>query len=127
MLNMAQTSQQLTDKLTNTHNELRLLFQEDFEKASRRLKLSHYTNGNRAGRLLVNRIKAHRYKTQIPYILHPKTLIKLHHPQAIADAFSHYYGLLYNLDDNTIPQPTPDIIEAFLKKKKTSQIILCTV
>lgn len=91
MLNL---SQLLTDQLVQLRTELRLLFLEYFEKASRRLKLSYYMSGNWAGKLLANRIRGHRYKTQIPYIKQPKTQVKQFHPQAIAVAFSQYYGSL---------------------------------
>lgn len=92
--NMAHASQKLTDQLTLLCSELRLLFLEDFEKASRRLKLSYYTSGNRSGKMLANKLRGHRYKTQIPFIIHPTTHTKQNHPQAIADAFSQYYGSL---------------------------------
>lgn len=106
----------LTAQLTQLRTDLRLLFLEDFEKASRRLKLKYYTSGNRAGKLLVNKLKGQRHKTQIPYVLHPITKTKQYHPQAIADAFSQNYSSLYNLrDDSSIPQPNASLIESFLQ------------
>lgn len=113
---MSKTSQILIEQLAQLRTELRLLLLEDFDKASRKSKLTYYTSGNRAGKLLAKRIRGHRYRTHIQHIIHPKTQIKNQHPQAIADAFSHYYGSLYNLKNNsTIPQPTPEIIETFLQ------------
>lgn len=92
--NKINTSSPLTDQLSRLRTELRLRFMDEYEKASRRLKLVYYTSGNRAGKLLANRLKGHRYKSQIPYICHPVTKAKQYHPQAIAGAFSHYYGSL---------------------------------
>lgn len=90
---------------------------DDFEKATRRLKLSYYTSGNRAGKLLANKLKGQRYRTQIHFIKHPTTHNKQYHPQHIADTFSQYYSLLYNIKDNTTaPPPTSDIIKTFLEQ-----------
>lgn len=114
---MIHTSQKLTESLSHLRNDLRLLFMEDFEKATRRLKLSYYTSGNKEGKLLANKLKGQRYKTQIPFIKHPITHTKHYHPQQLADAFSQYYSSLYNIkDDTTAPQPTPEIITSFLKQ-----------
>lgn len=93
--NMINTSTSLIDQITKLRTELRLLLLEDFEKATRKLKLSYYTCGNRAGKLLAQQLRGHRYKTHIQHII--QTQIKHQHPQDIADAFSHYYSSLYNL------------------------------
>lgn len=69
--------------------ELCLLFLENFEKSARRSNMNYYVNGNRAGKLLAQRIKGCRYKSKIPYITHSLTKEKHYHPQDIADTFSH--------------------------------------
>lgn len=77
----------------------------------------YYRTGNKAGKILAYRIKGLRYKTKIPYILHPLSKHKLYHPQDIADTFSQYYSTLYNLkDDMNTPQPNTDAINTFLQQ-----------
>lgn len=106
------TSQQLT----KLRYDLRLQLLEDFEKASKKLKMTYYATNNKAGKTLSHRIKGHRHKTKIPFILHPLTKHKLYHPQDIADTFSHYYSSLYNLkDDTNTVQPSTDAITSFLQ------------
>lgn len=73
--------------------------------------MNYYATGNKAGKLLAQTRKGHSYKSKVPHIIHPQTNQKEYHPQKIADAFSYYYGTLYNLKDDpsTIP-PTPETI-----------------
>lgn len=47
--------------------------------------------------ILAQNLKGHRYKTKIPYIIHPGTKQKEYHPQKIADAFSFYYSSLFTI------------------------------
>lgn len=35
--------------------------------------MAYYANSNRAGKLLAQALREHRYKTKIPYIIHPGT------------------------------------------------------
>lgn len=78
--------------------------------------MSYYATGNKAGKLLAHRVKGLRYKTKIPYIIHPLSNSKLYHPQDIDDSFSHYFSTLYNLkDDADTYQPIPDAISQFLQ------------
>lgn len=45
----------------------------------------------------------------------PSTGKKVYNPKEIADAFSAYYGSLYDLqNDPSTSQPTPEIISKFL-------------
>lgn len=85
--------------------------------------MSYTANGNKAGKSLATRPRGHRQKTKILYIIHPENQSKLYHPQAIADAFSTYYGSHYNLkqDPHTI-QLTSSMITKFLDKIKLPQL-----
>lgn len=105
------------------HYDLRLLLLGDFEKSSRKLKMNYYANGNRAGKDLNQCLWGCRYKSKIPFIIHPLAKDKHCHPKDIADAFSHYYGSLYNLEKNPHTyQPTPKSINNFLKKNVPSPV-----
>lgn len=74
-----------------------------------------YASGNRAGKLLAQRLRGHRYKSKIPFIIHPATKTRHYHPKDIADAFNSYYVSLYNLGkDPLTPQPDPEMITKFL-------------
>lgn len=113
--NKQNTSPILSQQLTQLRNDLRLLLLESFERSSKKLKMSYYATGNKAGKTLAYRLKGLRHKSKIPYILHPTTKHKLYHPQDIADTFSHYYSTLYNLkDDTNTIQPSTDAINSFL-------------
>lgn len=115
--NKANASPLASEQLTQLRYELRLILLHNFEKTSKHLKMTYYVSGNKAGRLLANCLKGQRHKTKIPYVLHPKTQEKLHHPQAIADAFSYYYSSLYNLqEDSAMIQPTKFMISDFLER-----------
>ena len=113
--NKKDTSQKLSAQLSRLRYDLRMVLLDNFDLAARRLKMTYYVSGNKAGKLLANRLRGIRYKTKIPYILHPTTKEKLYHPQAIADAFSCYYNSLYNLkEDQATIQPTESMISTFL-------------
>lgn len=88
---------------------------ENIEKASKKMKMTYYATGNRAGKLLAQKLRGLRYKTKIPDIRHPNTNDKLYHPQDIVDAFSHSCSTLYNLkDDVDTCKPNPAMISQFL-------------
>lgn len=115
--NKQKPSHPISQQLTQLCYDLRLLLLENFERASKKLKMTYYATGNKAGKTLAHRIKGLRHKTKIPFILHPFTKHKLYHPQDIADTFSHYYSSLYNLkDDTNIAQPSTDAINTFLQQ-----------
>lgn len=106
--NKHKPSPTLSLKLTALRSDLRLHLLENVEKTTKRLRMNYYATGNKAGKLLAQTLKGHRYKSKVPYIIHPKTKQKEYHPQEIADAFTYYYGTLYNLkDDPSTIQPTP--------------------
>lgn len=63
------------------------------------------------------RIKGHHINIKITHLYHPTSKQKLIDPQAIADAFNHYYNTLYNLKDaSTITQPSIEEIDSFLQE-----------
>lgn len=104
-----------SNKLAKAQNDLRALLVLQHTGNAHKLRASFYTHGNKAGKLLVNQIKDKTFKQRIPHLYHPKLGSKLLNPKEIADAFSSYYGSLYNLkDDKETPQPTPELIEQFL-------------
>lgn len=87
--------------------------------------MTYYINGNRAGKLLAQNLRGHRYRTKIPYIFHPGTKQKEFHPQKIADAFSFYYRSLYNLkNDPATHQPTLEEINKSLAGVPTPELTL---
>lgn len=92
--NKLNTSRTLSQKLLQLRYDLRLLLLENFEKSSRKLKMTYYANGNTAGKLLAQNLKGHRYKTKIPIFIHSGTKQKEYHPQKITDAFK-FYRVLY--------------------------------
>lgn len=98
-LNKQQPHPNLKNKLLKLHLELRSLLFENFDKLQKRLKMHFYASGNRARTFLANQIKGHHIKTHILYLYHPATREKLLNPQDIADAFSTFYGTLYNFKD----------------------------
>lgn len=68
-------------------------------------------------------IEAKSMKTKILFIFNPAYNDKLYHPQAIADTFSHYHSSLYNPKNyTTIPQPSAEIINEFLKQVNFPQL-----
>lgn len=65
--------------------------------------------------MLAQNLKGHRYKSKIPFVIHPGNKQKEYHPPKIADAFSYYYSSLYNLkNDPMTHEPTPEAINSFL-------------
>lgn len=55
----------------------------------------------------MNKLKAQKVKTRIPYIFHSFTKYKLHYPQDIVGVFVEYYGTLYNLKTDAATNPSP--------------------
>ena len=49
--NKKQTSLIISDKLSQLRHSLRIIMLEDFERASKRLKMSYHVSGNKAGKL----------------------------------------------------------------------------
>lgn len=67
--------------------------------------MTYYADGKRTGTFMARELRGHPHKPKILFIHHPVTQVKLYNPKDIAEAFSLYYGLLYNLkEDNTILQ-----------------------
>lgn len=85
--------------------------------------MNYYANGTRTGKVFAQRLRGCRCKSKIPFIIHPLTKDKCYHPKDIVDAFSHYYGSLYNIekDPNTY-QPTPESLNNFFKKISLPQL-----
>lgn len=50
--NKINTTPATAEQLTKLRYDLRLILLVDFEKASRKLKMSYYANGNKAGKIL---------------------------------------------------------------------------
>uniref|UniRef100_A0A803J671 Reverse transcriptase domain-containing protein n=1 Tax=Xenopus tropicalis TaxID=8364 RepID=A0A803J671_XENTR len=78
------------------------------------LKQKYYSDDNKCGRLLTNKLREARAKSRIESI---KTTDgkKLTNPTQIAQEFAKYYSTLYNLsNDPHTPQPTQTEIDSFL-------------
>lgn len=72
---------------------------------------------------MARRVAAVRHKTKIPFVHTHNAATKVFHPQAISDAFSEYYGNLYNLKNNTtIPFPSDKAINSFLAPQSPHSI-----
>lgn len=69
--NKTDTSLAVSEQLTQLRYKLCLTLLDNFEKASKRLKMTYYVSGNKAGKLLANRLKGQRHKTKIPCIFAP--------------------------------------------------------
>lgn len=77
--------------------------------------MTYYVNDKKAGECLAQNFRGHRYRTRIPYKIHPGNKQKEFHPQKIADTFSYYYRTVYQLKkDLSMHQPTPEAINKFL-------------
>lgn len=59
MSNKQNPSPQLSQKLNQLKYDLRILLLENFEKASRKLKMSYYATKKRVGKLLAQKFKGH--------------------------------------------------------------------
>lgn len=69
--------------------------------------------------MLARRIKGRRIKSKITHLYHPHTKENRINPQDIANAFSIYYGNLYNTrQDPSTFQPSKDDINTFLNQIK---------
>lgn len=102
------SSTELKSKILTLRTELRSILLGNFDKYQKCLKMQSYASGNKAGKLLARQIEGAQAKTHIPFLYHPITKQKLSDLQAIANAFSIYYGTLYNLkNDNTLDQIPP--------------------
>lgn len=108
-----------TNHLLSLRQELKVLLLHSYEFLQRKFKATTYSTSNKAGKKLAQRLKGRRVKTKIPLLIHPHTSIPLSDPQDIADAFSAYYGDLYNLhrDPHTL-QPSQTDIDNFLQNLK---------
>lgn len=104
-------------QLLSLRQDLRTLLLNSFEQVQRKIRATYYSTSNKAGKLLAQRLKGRRTKTQIPHMTHPHTKQMLTNPQDIANAFSDYYSDLYNISrDSSTSQPSHDDIDAFLQK-----------
>lgn len=56
----------LSGRLSDARNELRSLLLDEFEFMSRRLKMTHYTQGNKVGKLLAQRLKRSSEEIETP-------------------------------------------------------------
>lgn len=80
----------------------------------KRLRLSWYSQGNKAGKHLAQQYKRRAAQTKIPFLLNQEGH-KLTNPKDIANEFSAFYSKLYNLSLSTSePHPTPQLIQDFL-------------
>lgn len=107
----------LLQQLNDTRNELQAILISNHEKYLK-LKLNHYSQGNKEGKLLAFQLLNRQNKQKIHKIIHHKSGIVLHNPQIKADAFAEYYEGLYNLKEESIPQPQPLDIIQFINKIK---------
>lgn len=108
-----------TNHLLSLRQELRTLLLHSYEFLQKKFKATSYSTSNKAGKKLAQRLKGRRTKAKISQLFHPHTKAPLSNPQDIANAFSVYYGDLYNLKQDPLAhQPTPDDIDQFLRKVK---------
>uniref|UniRef100_A0A8C5P7R3 Reverse transcriptase domain-containing protein n=1 Tax=Leptobrachium leishanense TaxID=445787 RepID=A0A8C5P7R3_9ANUR len=85
------------------------------ERAIRRLNLTQYTQGNKAGRLLASKLKSKRLQTKISYLL-DNGGDRIYNPLKISEEFADFYASLYKLkSDPTTHDPDPDEITRFLQ------------
>lgn len=76
-------------KFSLIQEKLRSYYLQDYERSLKRLKLSYYSHGDRAGKFLANRVKTLQAKNKIPYIS-SVSQGKICDPRLIADAFAEY-------------------------------------
>ncbi|CAH2252535.1 Hypothetical predicted protein, partial [Pelobates cultripes] len=113
-LNKSNPSTKLAKKVARLQRDLNALSLQTIERRMRALKSTYYTQGNRAGKLLANKLKAQRLQSKIPYIESPQAS-KLYNPTDIVNALASFYSNLYNLkNDSSVPQPTHAVIDEFL-------------
>lgn len=70
----------LSTKLTNLQRDFHTLLLEKFDRNSRCLKMTYYTSGNKANKLLARHLQGYRNKTKIFYVYHPFTKQKVLNP-----------------------------------------------
>ncbi|CAH2245251.1 Hypothetical predicted protein [Pelobates cultripes] len=84
------------------------------ERQMRKLNLTHYMQGNKAGKSLARRLKTHYLQSKLPYMT-SATNHKLYNPQDIVEELASYFDTLYNLHRaNDTYQPSKDEILDFL-------------
>lgn len=87
-----------TNPIQTLSTKLHTLLLENFERNSRRLKMTYYASGKKANKWLARCLQGYRNKGKNYFFLHhPLTKQKVLNPQKIVDAFSCYYSSLYNL------------------------------
>uniref|UniRef100_A0A8C5QA48 Reverse transcriptase domain-containing protein n=1 Tax=Leptobrachium leishanense TaxID=445787 RepID=A0A8C5QA48_9ANUR len=105
----------LLSRLTTLRRDLIQMTLQSSERAIRRLNLTQYTQGNKAGRLLASKLKSKRLQTKIPYLL-DNGGDRIYNPLKISEEFANFYASLYNLkSDPTTHDPDPDEINQFLQ------------
>lgn len=65
--NKTNPSSHISQKLSYTRHKFRSILLDNFEKTSRRLKMSYYANGNKASKPLAQRLRGVRYKRSLSF------------------------------------------------------------
>lgn len=103
-----------SDTLHALCHRLSLLFFIHYNHHLKKLRLHHYSLGNKPGPHLAKQIKDAHVRPKISYLLDHNNQ-KVTNPKHITDSFASYYSELYNLkDDPSIPQPSSTSIQVFL-------------
>lgn len=115
-LHKTSTSADILKHLTSCHEELRQELRADYDTYFKRMKLSFYSQNNRAGKLLASQLKKRQARANLTHIKHHNTNTTFHNSKDIANAFKDYYESLYNLNiDPLTHQPTELDIDEFLQ------------
>uniref|UniRef100_A0A8C5PJ08 exodeoxyribonuclease III n=1 Tax=Leptobrachium leishanense TaxID=445787 RepID=A0A8C5PJ08_9ANUR len=83
----------LLSRLTTLRRDLIHLTLQSSERAIRRLNYNHYTQGNKAGRLLASKLKSKRLQNKISYLL-DEGGDRIYNPLKISEKFADFYASL---------------------------------
>lgn len=96
--------------------KLRTFYLQDYNNSLSRFKWNFYSQGDKPGRFLANRVKFLQAKSKIQFIT-TASGSRLYDPRSITNSFAEYYSNLYNIqDDPSIPPVTPAAVQTFLSK-----------
>lgn len=105
----------ILSQLNNLRTELKQTLMADYDFHYKRLRVSWYSQNNKAGKLLASQLKRKRIKACIPYLKHHITNTSYSNPKDIAEVFKDYYASLYNLEDSDPSvKPSAPAIQQFL-------------
>ncbi|XP_063297711.1 uncharacterized protein LOC134586132 [Pelobates fuscus] len=114
-LNQTNPTPELKSQNSETQNKIQTLARTKVGYSLRKLKATHYSQGNRASKILAQRLRDRQAMSKIAHIEAPNG-DRIVATKAISDEFTTYYETLYNLkNDPLTPLTSPASIDDYLK------------